>query len=105
MPTGLLSLTVGAYFDHSMEKVSLPTGMLSLTVGAYFNQSIEKVSLFTGLLSFTVGAYFDQATATAIPTAYNRRNDSWCKHNRGCDNADSNDDLIQKLTQPHYLLI
>ena len=35
MPTGLLSLTVGAYFDHSMEKVSLPTGMLSLTVGAY----------------------------------------------------------------------
>ena len=60
-----------------MEKVSLPTGLLSLTVGAYFNQSIEKVSLSTGLLSLTVGAYFDQATTTAIPTAYNRRNDSW----------------------------
>ena len=40
-----------------MEKVSLPTGLLSFTVGAYFNQSIEKVSLFTGLLSLTVGAY------------------------------------------------
>ena len=88
-----------------MEKVSLPTGLLSLTVGAYLNQSIEKVSLYTGLLSLTVGAYFDQATTTAIPTAYNRRNDSWCKHNRRCDNANSNDDLTQKLTQPHYLPI
>ena len=53
-----------------MEKVSLPTGLLSLTVGAYFNQSIEKVSLFTGLLSLTVGAYFDQATTTANTSAY-----------------------------------
>ena len=45
-----------------MEKVSLPTGVLSFTVGAYFNQSIEEVSLFTGLLSLT--------TTTANATAY-----------------------------------
>ena len=53
-----------------MEKVSPPTGLLSLTVGAYFNQSNEKVSLPTGLLSFTVGAYLDQATTTTNTTAY-----------------------------------
>ena len=45
-----------------MEKVTLPTGLLSVTAGAYFNQSIEEVNLFTGELSLS--------TTTANTTAY-----------------------------------
>ena len=56
-----------------MEKVSLPTGLQSLTIGAYFGDGEsadrparphsqrllkEKVSLPTGVQGFTDGAYF-----------------------------------------------
>ena len=34
----------GCDFDQSMVKVSLPTGLLSLTVGADFDQSMEQYS-------------------------------------------------------------
>ena len=58
----------GCDFDQSMVKVSLPTGLLSLTVGAYFDQSMEKVILPTKTSKFLqpLGTVDDRWTKSTV---------------------------------------
>ena len=52
LPTGLQSLTIGAYFNQIMEKMNLPTGSQSrIFLEFRFDPNMEKVSLPTCLQS------------------------------------------------------
>ena len=51
LPDGLQSLTSGARFNRSMEKVTLPAGLQRLTFGFDFNQCMDEMSLPAGLQS------------------------------------------------------
>ena len=57
LPTGLQSLTVGAYSTKAWRGLSLPTGLQSrIFLESRVNLSMEKVSLPSGLQSHAISA-------------------------------------------------
>eukprot|EP00931_Biecheleriopsis_adriatica_P071632 TRINITY_DN4552_c0_g2_i2.p1 TRINITY_DN4552_c0_g2~~TRINITY_DN4552_c0_g2_i2.p1 ORF type:complete len:331 (+),score=55.20 TRINITY_DN4552_c0_g2_i2:143-994(+) len=66
LPKCLKSLTLGGYFNHSLEKVTLPNGLQSLSFGILFNQSLEEVPLPAGLQSLTFGFDYNQSLEKVV---------------------------------------
>ena len=55
LPESLKSLTFGASFNQSLDRVTLPSNLQSLTFGDSFNHSLARVTLQSNLQSLTFG--------------------------------------------------
>ena len=61
LPCSLASLSFGADFNQSLERVTLPSSLQSLSFGDAFNQSLERVTLPWSLKSLSFDNAFNQS--------------------------------------------
>ena len=61
LPSGLQKLSLGDFFDQSLERVKLPATLQSLSFGSDFNRSLRGVHLPRSLKSLNFGIHFNQA--------------------------------------------
>lgn len=82
LPPQLQSLTLGYYFNHSLDEFSWPVTLRELTLGYTFNRSVDDVDWPVGLEAITFGDHFRKSVDGVRWPAGLRRITFGCCFNR-----------------------